>query len=121
MEAGNITANIRKLTTKKIEIFTTDFVPVVDVSGGDGTQNLILYFDEIQNLKGGDGVRVEKGNASIIGRSIYSLSGLFVNITEVSANDIKQVLIQSDEIISGTKGINIKNSSEQIVIDANYI
>ncbi len=121
VEAGNITANIRKLTTKNIENFTTDFVPVVDVSGGDGTQNLILNFDEIQNLKGGDGVRVEKGNASIIGRSIYSLSGLSVNITEVTANDIKQVLIQSDEIISGTKGINIKNSSEQIIIDANYI
>ncbi len=37
------------------------------------------------------------------------------SVVLVSAN------FQCDEIISGTKGINIDNSDEPIIIDANYI
>jgi hypothetical protein len=37
------------------------------------------------------------------------------------SNIVISALIQCDEIISGTKGINISNSDEQVIIDANFI
>ncbi len=117
VQAGRIIANIRKMTTRNLNHFNPPYSPTVQVSGGDGTQNLILYFDEIINSRGGDAVGVSNGRATLIGRRIYSEFGLSLNLTA----SIVSAFIQADEIISGTKGIKIGNSNEQIIIEANYI
>lgn len=114
-QAGTFTANILKMTTKNINHFSAPYFPTVEVSGGDGTQKLNLYFDEIQNLLGGDTVKVSNGTVTLIGRRIYSQSGLSMDL----ASNVDCIC---DEIISGTKGIYIHNSSTQkIIIDANKI
>ena len=111
---GNVTANIRKLTTTNNTTYSP-LLPTVEVSGGDGTQNLNLYFDEIQNINGGDGVKVTQGIVKLIGRRIYSESGLSMDLAS-------NAFIQCDEIINGTKGINIHNGTSTLAtIDANYI
>lgn len=111
---GTLIANIFKLTTNNS---TSTLLPTISVSDGDGTQNLTLYFDEIQNIGGGDAVKVSQGRANIIGRRIYSNSGLALNLVE----SIVSAIFQCVEIISGERCININNSDEQIIIDANYI
>lgn len=114
-QGGTVTANILKMTTKNVNHFSAPYFPAVEVSGGDGTQRLNLYFDEIQNLLGGDSVKVSNGTASLIGRRIYSQSGLSMDLSSNSD-------CICDEIISGTKGIYIHNgSSQKIIIDSNYI
>jgi hypothetical protein len=97
-------------------VYTTYTAARIDaVSGGDATQNLTLYFDELQNIGGGTGVNVEEGNVNLIGRRIYSSSGLSMDLSS-------NVDCQCIEIISGTKGINIHNgSSQKIIIEADYI
>ena len=117
LKAGTITANILKMTKGNANHFTGPYYPALEVSGGDGTQNLILYFDEIQNIGGGDAVKVSNGIANIIGRRIYSNLGYALNLISniVSAN------ILCIDIISGVRCINIDNDDDQIIIDANYI
>ena len=114
-QAGTITANILKMITKNVNHFSAPYFPTVEVSGGDGTQKLTLYFDEIQNLLSSDTVKVSNGTATFIGRRIYSQSGLSMDLSS-------NVDCICDEIISGTKGIYIHNSStKKIIIDANKI
>jgi hypothetical protein len=115
-KAGSLIATILKLTTTDNHIATSG---TVELSGGTGTQNLTLYFDEIQNLSttGGNGVNSSEGFLNLIGRRIYSTEGMSLNLVD----DIVGAYFQCVEIISGTKGININNSDEQIIIDANYI
>lgn len=112
-QTGNITANILKMTTYDLDS------PVIKISEGDGTQVLQLYFDEIQNLNNtsGDAVVVTQGVANLIGRRIFSNKGNSLDLT----GNITRANIQCVEIISGTKGINIANSYDPIIIDANYI
>ncbi|MEO6694283.1 MAG: hypothetical protein ABIY50_09970 [Ignavibacteria bacterium] len=114
-QGGTVTANILKMTTRNVNHFSSPFLPAVEVSGGDGTQKLTLYFDEIQIFVGGDAVEVSNGTASIIGRRIYSQAGLSLDLSS-------NVECLVDEIISGTKGIYIHNvSSQKVIIESNYI
>ncbi len=115
-KAGNITANIIKITSLDTE---NAGYPTILLDDGSQNQNLILYFDEIQNLNsnGGDAVKITEGKATLIGRRIYAIDGLSVDLSNI----IISALIQSDEIISTTRCINIDNDDEQIIIDANYI
>ena len=115
-QGGTVIANILKMTTRNINHFSAPYVPAVEVSGGDGTQKLTLYFDEIQILSvGGDAVKISNGTATLIGRRTYSQSGLSMDLSSNA-----ECLV--DEIISGTKGIYIHNgSSQKIIIEANYI
>lgn len=112
-KSGNIVATILKMTTSDQDL------PALSVGEGDGTQNLTLYYDEIQNLNNtsGDSVVITQGVANLIGRRIYSNKGRSLDLKEyiVSAN------IQCVEIISTGRCININNSNEQIIIEANYI
>ncbi|HMS35003.1 MAG TPA: hypothetical protein PKC91_13055 [Ignavibacteria bacterium] len=112
-KSGNITANIIKLTT------SDSSEPALNVGDGDDSQNLVLYFNEIQNLNStsGDGVKVTEGIVNLIGNRIYSNKGLSLDLS----GDIVSAFVQCNEIISGTKGINIYNSNEPVIIDANYI
>jgi len=111
--SGNITATILKLTTMDSS------APAVWVGDGDESQNLQLYFDEIQNnnTTSGDAVKVSQGRANIIGRRIYSNKGKSLLLT----GDVISAFIQSNQIVSGGRCIEIGNTDEQIVIDANYI
>ena len=79
----------------------------------------MLYFNEINNYNSnaGDAVKVTGGNATLIGNNIYCVNGLSLNLTD----DIQSAYIKSDNIISLTKGINIDNENDPIVIEANYI
>lgn len=110
---GNIIANIIKLTTYDSS------EPAVWVGDGDESQDLKLYFNEIKNLNttSGDAVKVTQGIVNIIGRKIYSSKGLSLDLKE----DIVSAYFQCNEIISGTKGINIYNYSKAIIIQANFI
>jgi hypothetical protein len=100
-KAGTLIANILKLTTIDAHLST---VGTVQLSGGTGTQNLTLYFDEIQNLStsGGDGVNASEGILNLFGRRIFSAAGMSMDL---AAN--ADILV--DEIISDAKGINIHN------------
>ena len=111
---GTITATILKLTTNNN---TSTLLPTVSVSDGDGTQNLTLYFDEINNIGGGEAVKIAQGSANIIGRSIYSNSGFALNLVDY----IVSAFFQCVDIISGERCININNNDQQIIVDANYI
>lgn len=113
-KAGTLIANILKLTTINTDVETSG---TVELSDGTGTQNLTLYFDEIQNLssKDGNAIVADQGKINLFGRRVYSVDGMSMDLA-TDAN------ILVDEIISDTKGINIHNGSTQkIIIDANYI
>lgn len=113
-KAGTLIASILKLTTIDAHLSTAG---TVQLSGGTETQNLTLYFDEIQNLStsGGDGVNASEGTLNLFGRRVFSATGMSMDL---AAN--ADILV--DEIISNSKGINIHNGSAQkIIIDSNYI
>jgi len=111
--AGQLNASIKKIKT--INSGTTSN-PTILLDDG-GTQELILYFDSIENLNsiGGDAVKVTEGKAILTGSIIYSYKGysLYLNSdAEIFCNKIK----------SDTKGVLIQNSSTQrIFIDSNFI
>jgi hypothetical protein len=116
---GNLAATIKRILS--LTPTSTSFdptAPTVLLDNGAGTQELVLYFEEIKNHNlHGDAVRIAEGKASLMGKNIFSAGGLSLDLTD----DIISALVQCDSIISLTKGINISNSGEQIVIIANYI
>lgn len=116
---GLIAASINKLLTIQPPDPSTASAATVFLDTGISEHELILYFDEIINYFGigGDSVQIIDGKASLIGRKIYSTSGKSLDLTD----SIISAFIQCDEIISLTEGINIANSNEPIVIDANFI
>lgn len=91
--------------------------PTLLLSGGSGTQELILYFNEIQNLNVGEAVKANQGKLTLIGNKIFSNDDLTLNFI----HPIISAYVQCDKIISTNKGIHIENQSNQIIIDANYI
>ncbi|MBK7158904.1 MAG: hypothetical protein IPH77_10150 [Ignavibacteria bacterium] len=90
------------------------------LSDGTGTQNLTLFFDEIQNLskEGGNAVTASEGILNLNGRYIYAKGGMSMDLRADA-----DILV--DEIISKTKGININNNpssgNKKVIIDANII
>jgi len=111
---GIINGKILKLTTLTNE---TAANPTIMVDNVSGDQNLILKFDEIQNLNStdGDAVTIAEGKADLTGRRIYSYKGLSLDLG-ANAN------IKCSEIISDTQGVNIHNTDpEKIIIDSDYI
>lgn len=113
-KAGTLIANILKLTTINTDVETSG---TVELSDGTGTQNLTLYFDEIQNLssKDGNAIIADQGKINLFGRRVYSVNGMSMDLAA-------EADIIVDEIISDAKGINIHNGSTQkIIIDSNYI
>jgi len=93
--------------------------PTVLLDGGTEDQELVLYFGELKNFNSNSGVavRITEGKASLIGRSIFCTSGKSLDLT----GEIVSAYFECDEIISLTEGINIENSDQPIVIQANYI
>ncbi|MBK6504652.1 MAG: hypothetical protein IPG02_03085 [Ignavibacteria bacterium] len=117
---GIVAANINKISTLFPDSETPSTAsPTLLLTGGTGDQDLVLYFDGIRNLNinEGDAVKITEGKAFLIGRSINCTQGKSLDLIE----NIVSAFIQCDEIISLTQGINIENSDEPVVIDANYI
>ena len=116
-KAGTFIANILKLTSVNEDV---ESAGTVHLSDGTGTQNLTLFFDEIQNLskEGGNAVTASEGILNLNGRYIYSKAGLSMDLRADA-----DILV--DEIISKTKGININNNpssgNKKVIIDANII
>jgi len=116
-KAGTFIANILKLTSVNEDV---ESAGTVHLSDGTGTQNLTLFFDEIQNLskEGGNAVTASEGILNLNGRYIYSKAGLSMDLRADA-----DILV--DEIISKTKGINIDNNpssgNKKVIIDANII
>jgi len=111
---GKLYGKILKLTKKDN---ATDAKPTVLLDNVSGEQNLILYFDEIQNLNmtEGDAVTLAEGKAVLTGRRIYSESGLSLDLAANSH-------IRCNEIISAEQSINISNTyPEKISIIADTI
>lgn len=114
VKGGLINSKIERLIT---ESTTEESFPTLQMSNGSGTQELILYFNEIQNFNSGEAVKVSQGKVTLIGDTIHADDNLSMNFLSpiISANVI------CNKIISDTKGINIDNSNQEIIIDANYI
>ena len=116
-KAGTFIANILKLTSVNEDV---ESAGTVHLSDGTGTQNLTLFFDEIQNLskEGGNAVTASEGILNLNGRYLYSKAGLSMDLGADA-----DILV--DEIISKTKGININNNpssgNKKVIIDANII
>ena len=117
---GIVAATINKISTLQPDSETpTAANPTILLDAGTGDQDLVMYFDEIKNLNltEGDAVKITEGKASLIGRSVNCTQGKSLDLIE----NIISAFIQCDEIISLTEGINIENSDEPILIEANYI
>jgi len=117
---GNLAATIYNINTLLPANETPPTAePAVIVEEGNSPPELVLYFNEINNYNSnaGDAVKVTGGNATLIGNNIYCVNGLSLDLTD----DIQSAYIKSDNIISLTKGINIDNENDPIVIKANYI
>lgn len=113
-KAGTFIANILKLTSVNEDV---ESAGTVHLSDGTGTQNLTLFFDEIQNLskEGGNAVTASEGILNLNGRYLYSKAGLSMDLASNA-----DILV--DEIISKNKGIKIHNStSTKIIIDSNIV
>ena len=106
-KAGTFIANILKLTSVNEDV---ESAGTVHLSDGTGTQNLTLFFDEIQNLskEGGNAVTASEGILNLNGRYIYSKAGLSMDLRADA-----DILV--DEIISKTKGINIDNNPSSVI------
>lgn len=117
---GVAAATINKISTLQPDTETSTVAnSTILLDAGTGDQDLVMYFDEIKNLNiyGGDAVKITEGKASLIGRNINCTKGKSLDLIE----NIVSAFIQCDEIISLSEGINIANSDEAIVIEANYI
>ncbi|MBK9331098.1 MAG: hypothetical protein IPM96_01540 [Ignavibacteria bacterium] len=116
---GEITANIKKLTTK---MNIANAIAAVHLDQGTGTQKLILYFDEILNFNGsfnsGIGIYLHEGKGIFIGRRVYSENEEGVDIS----GDNTKGYIKINEIISLNKAaIRSFSNNEQLIIDSDYI
>ena len=117
---GNLAATIYNINTLLPADETPPTAePVIMVEEGNSLPELVLYFNEIKNYNSNDGdaVKVTSGNATLIGNNIYCVNGLSLDLID----DIQSAYIKSDNIISLTKGINIENENDPVVIEANYI
>lgn len=111
---GSIFAKISKV--KSLEAGDPSY-PTIFLGDGNQGQLMILYFDEIQNLNsnGGNAVTIEEGNANLIGRSIYSMAGICLDLA-ADAN-IKCFEVKSDFV-----AIEVHNTSpKKIIVDAGII
>jgi len=116
---GEITANIKKLTTK---MNIANAIAAVHLDQGTGTQKLILYFDEILNFNGsfnsGIGIHLHEGTGIFIGRKVFSENEEAINMFD---NNTKGYF-NCKELISLIKSaIKIDSNNEQILIKSEYI
>ena len=131
---SSINCTFLKLETignSKIGItINTGLISTVLVGQGDGNQNLVLYFDEIQNLRGtgssttSNTIEIAQGTCFLIGRRIFSNDGYAVSITQPFplSSILTNANINCEEIESKNfSGIFISNVTNEVIIKANVI
>ncbi len=123
--SGTITARIKKMTTVNNR---SGNISTVHLNQGDNNQNLILYFDEINNIKGSvnslAGIEVKQGTGIFIGRRIYSEDTETVIIGKNSPSSVtpNKLYVRCNEIICIRRNaVTVNNSVQQCFIQANYI
>ena len=127
--AGDMVARIKELKTicnRAGQNIACVHIP--STTQGTGTQELILYFDEIQCLKGntgssevlsGSGVEATGGKSILIGRRIFSSSSYAISYGGTQTNG---GLLKCDEIVSESNiAINLGTFLYEFNIIANYI
>ena len=124
---GKIIARINKMIGITIN---TGLISTLLVGQGDGNQNLVLYFDEIQNLRGtgssttANTIEIAQGTCFLIGRRIFSNDGYAVSITQPFplSSILTNANINCEEIESKNfSGIFISNVTNEVIIKANVI
>lgn len=122
--AGKVLARIKKLTTiNNRSGANIACVHVPSTSQGTGTEELILYFDEIQSLEGeelsGTGIEATGGKSVFIGRRVFSSTTYAFSF---GGSQTKGGYFKCDEIISESSiAIQSGAYSEELNIYANKI
>lgn len=123
--SGTITARILKLITVNNR---SGNISTVHLNQGDNNQKLILYFDEINNIKGSvnslAGIEVKQGTGIFIGRRIYSedTETVIIGNSTTPPGTPQKISVRCNEIICLRKNaITVNNSVQQCFIQANYI
>lgn len=123
--SGTITARIKKMTTVNNR---SGNISTVHLNQGDNNQKLILYFDEINNIKGSvnslAGIEVKQGTGIFIGRRIYSedTETVIIGNSTTPSGTPQKISVRCNEIICLRKNaITMNNSVQQCFIQANYI
>lgn len=117
-------ARIKKLTTiNNRSGANIACVHVPSTSQGTGTEELILYFDEIQSLEGeelsGTGIEATGGKSVFIGRRVFSSTTYALSF---GGSQTKGGYFKCDEIISESSiAIQSGAYSEELNIYANKI
>jgi len=123
--AGEMVAKIKKLTTINNR---SGNISTVHLNQGNNNQKLILYFDEILNIKGQtnslSAIEVKEGTGIFIGRRIYSEDTETVIIGKSTPTSVtpQKLYVKCNEIICLRKNaVTVNNSVQQCFIQANYI
>ena len=122
--AGIVVAHIKKLTTINNQTgLNIACVHVPSTNQGTGTQELILYFDEINCLEGqvlsGTGIEATGGKSICIGRKIFSSTTYAISF---GGSQTDGGYFKCDEIVSDSSiAINLGSFSEELNIYANEI
>ncbi|HMS35000.1 MAG TPA: hypothetical protein PKC91_13040 [Ignavibacteria bacterium] len=114
---GNLTANIKKITTKHIS-GNLILSAVALIQDNIGTQKLVLYFDEIKSIDSYCGIEIGQGEGVLLGRSVTSNVNSAIQI--VGANT--KGFLKCNKIISqNTTALVVNDFTNQITIDCDYI
>jgi len=121
--AGSVLARIKKSTTIRVN---SNFESAINIGQGgqaNGTEELVMYFDEISSLGAFSGIIVGEGTGIFIGRRIFSDNASGVDISEaINATLPTKAYVKCNEIISENSwGVRLHSNNEQITIDCNYI
>jgi hypothetical protein len=131
---GIITARINKLTSinNSTQYPATVHVAQYDIPHpGTGTQKLVLYFDEIQALRGvvttnfsTTGVEISEGTGIFIGRKVFCIDAPAFQIVGAATKGF----VKCNEIVSQGRGgslpvnaVELSSFTNQITIIANFI
>jgi len=120
---GNITASIRKMLAFTNNNSDPDPAVTLNHGGTTPSQKLVLYFDEIQNLRtellvSGGGVLVIQGTGIIVGRRVHSIDGVAIYY---SGSNTQGSIYCNDIISENSRAMELDNFTTQIIVDANNI
>jgi hypothetical protein len=124
---GSITARIYKMTGVRVN---SGLISTILVGQGDGNQKLVLYFDEIQHIRGNgssisaDTIEITQGTGFLIGRRVFSNDGYGVAVTQplppstiITFANLKCCEIESFNFA----GVFISDVTNETIVDSDTI
>lgn len=121
--AGNIIANIKKITTKYV-MGPQAVSAVALIQDNIGTQKLVMYFDEINSIASNGAIEIAQGSGIFIGRRIFTDIGYAVSITQPfpTSTMLTFANLKCHEIeSSNSAGVYISNVTNKVFLDADTI